>query len=417
MVDESKPVAGLRRTHRKSRTGCKTCRSRHIRCDEKTPICRNCERSGRQCQYVTKHKVESDQQSPPPGLLWLYPQLETASFQPQELYLLQYLATFSSEVHFVDNKYSSWMRRIPFLMAEHRFLLDCVLGLSAGHHAVSKPQPDSSAFDRLALYYRGRGLRGLQAALNNFSESNADGALAASIILTWYLCGWQEWASLTHGIGVIQTTMRPYKENSCFVNLIEARDVVPEALQPLPPTSTESEEPAEEHVDALKELIVRLHDVKRYIEGHEEEQKLLDQIIGFAMMIESKLPMTSTHEQFESSKMLRMAIITVPPKLLQRVRRDPATIIVAAYFFAATLAVQPLFPAMGAMFFGFMALQPLSELARYLEEQRCDPVAATKYDWDEAASLMTYAMETVRRFRARLGWPTPPQPLVPAIYG
>lgn len=68
-------------------------------------------------------------------------------------------------------------------------------------------------------------------------------------------------------------------------------------------------------------------------------------------------------------------------------------------------------------FFGYMALQPLSQLARYLEEQRCDPIAATKYNWDAAAGLMVYPMETVRLFRARLGWPTAPQPLIPAIYG
>lgn len=75
-------------------------------------------------------------------------------------------------------------------MADHRFLLDCVLGVSAAHHALSNPRPESPGFDQLALYYRGRGLRGLQAALNDFSESNADAALAASIILTWYLCDW-----------------------------------------------------------------------------------------------------------------------------------------------------------------------------------------------------------------------------------
>lgn len=151
--------------------------------------------------------------------------------------------------------------------------------------------------------------------------------------------------------------MRPYKENSCFVNLIEASEVVPGNLRPLPPLSTESKAPAEEHVNALKELIERLHEVKRFIEGHEEEEELLDRIIDFATMIQGKLPMTSTDEQFESSRMLRISIVTIPPKLLRRVRRDPPAIIVSAYFFTAALAVQPLFPAMGALVFAHNTFQ------------------------------------------------------------
>jgi hypothetical protein len=51
-----------------------------------------------------------------------------------------------------------------------------------------------------------------------------------------------------------------------------------------------------------------------------------------------------------------------------------------------------------------------------MEDQRNDPVAANKYNWDEAVGLMAYAMETVRRFRAKLGWPTGPSPLTATSY-
>ncbi|TFB04792.1 Adhesion and hyphal regulator 1 [Trichoderma ghanense] len=41
----SKPTAKSKRV----RTGCLTCRGRHLKCDEAVPICRNCEKGGRKC--------------------------------------------------------------------------------------------------------------------------------------------------------------------------------------------------------------------------------------------------------------------------------------------------------------------------------------------------------------------------------
>jgi hypothetical protein len=177
----------------------------------------------------------------------------------------------------------------------------------------------------------------------------------------------KEWSSLSHGIRTIQATMTPYKENSAFINLIEEQDVIPDNLQPLPPTSTESPHPTHEDMSALDELLRHLEDVKHYIRGHEEEENLLDQIIKFAMMLKGKIPMTSTSEQFEASRMLRIALITVPNSLLSRIRREPRTIVVAAYFYTSALAVQPLFPAMGAMVFppSFLLLSPLPPVPPY----------------------------------------------------
>ncbi|KAL6230459.1 hypothetical protein BDW75DRAFT_222678 [Aspergillus navahoensis] len=40
-----------RRTHKKSRNGCLECKRRHVKCDEKRPICSNCTTSERVCEY------------------------------------------------------------------------------------------------------------------------------------------------------------------------------------------------------------------------------------------------------------------------------------------------------------------------------------------------------------------------------
>ncbi|KAI2936203.1 transcriptional regulator family: Fungal Specific TF [Aspergillus niger] len=41
-----------RRAHKKSRNGCFECKRRHIKCDEKQPICSNCRSSERSCEYA-----------------------------------------------------------------------------------------------------------------------------------------------------------------------------------------------------------------------------------------------------------------------------------------------------------------------------------------------------------------------------
>ncbi|WYZ42768.1 hypothetical protein EsH8_VI_000467 [Colletotrichum jinshuiense] len=42
----------LRRSHRKSRNGCKECKRRHVRCDERRPACVNCATVERYCSYL-----------------------------------------------------------------------------------------------------------------------------------------------------------------------------------------------------------------------------------------------------------------------------------------------------------------------------------------------------------------------------
>jgi hypothetical protein len=73
------------------------------------------------------------------------------------------------------------------MMADHRFVLDCLLGVSAAHHHLVKP---TTKIINWPLFYRGEALKGLQIAINTFSKDNADAILAASHILTWYNCDW-----------------------------------------------------------------------------------------------------------------------------------------------------------------------------------------------------------------------------------
>lgn len=51
--DES-PEETIKRTRTRTKTGCLTCRKRRVKCSEEKPICRNCLKSKRQCDYSTR---------------------------------------------------------------------------------------------------------------------------------------------------------------------------------------------------------------------------------------------------------------------------------------------------------------------------------------------------------------------------
>ncbi|KAL2811278.1 hypothetical protein BJX63DRAFT_399578 [Aspergillus granulosus] len=55
-----------RRAHRKSRNGCLECKRRHVKCDERQPVCSNCTTSQRVCEYGSRF-LSAYPRSPLPG--------------------------------------------------------------------------------------------------------------------------------------------------------------------------------------------------------------------------------------------------------------------------------------------------------------------------------------------------------------
>ncbi|KAL4965751.1 Zn(II)2Cys6 transcription factor [Aspergillus stella-maris] len=55
----------IRRTHRKSRHGCKACKQRRVKCDEARPVCSNCQQREEECEYVTDASYIWAEEAPP----------------------------------------------------------------------------------------------------------------------------------------------------------------------------------------------------------------------------------------------------------------------------------------------------------------------------------------------------------------
>lgn len=72
LSDRTPPPAQLKAKAGKSvrtRTGCLTCRDRHLKCDEGAPVCQNCLKSNRECRRGMRINWIDTQVKNPPHLI------------------------------------------------------------------------------------------------------------------------------------------------------------------------------------------------------------------------------------------------------------------------------------------------------------------------------------------------------------
>ncbi|KAK4235021.1 hypothetical protein C8A03DRAFT_37150 [Achaetomium macrosporum] len=172
-----------RRAHKKSRNGCKECKRRHIKCDERWPSCSNCVTTERQCSYLLLYRHTPPYPSPSPAssLAWVdtpaptpFSAPDTVSESPAgvscvsagsgpgllgEGYSLLHLELFH---HFDRNFSSSFSPGLqdlePLLRLAVReafawpYLMDELLAVSAAHKSTLVDDRDNSGSSRKALY-------------------------------------------------------------------------------------------------------------------------------------------------------------------------------------------------------------------------------------------------------------------------
>ncbi|KAF3355830.1 hypothetical protein VdG1_06568 [Verticillium dahliae VDG1] len=65
------PKTRVRKFHRRSKNGCVVCKERHVRCDERKPLCTNCLQNGTQCRYPPP--AEAKRKTTPPDAVLVRP--------------------------------------------------------------------------------------------------------------------------------------------------------------------------------------------------------------------------------------------------------------------------------------------------------------------------------------------------------
>ncbi|RNJ55641.1 hypothetical protein D7B24_008350 [Verticillium nonalfalfae] len=65
------PKTRVRKFHRRSKNGCIVCKERHVRCDERQPLCTNCLQNGTQCRYPPT--AQAKRKTTPPDAVLVRP--------------------------------------------------------------------------------------------------------------------------------------------------------------------------------------------------------------------------------------------------------------------------------------------------------------------------------------------------------
>lgn len=177
-------------------------------------------------------------------------------------------------------------------------------------------------------------------------------------------------------------------------------------------------ETRQEHLETLQHIYSSLGRLQPYLAGHEQESRWVEQLKSYVQRLRSSSPASSTEEQFSQLYPLRKWLFWIPVTLLQSRSRDFSVLVVLAYFYATAIALEPLFPDVGASFCAQMSLAPLEEIVSIMN--RAQASLGYTASVQTAASLMDYPQSCIADFRSRQAWARPqasPMPIIQAPYG
>lgn len=210
------------------------------------------------------------------------------------------------------------------------------------------------------------------------------------------ICFRRMWASLMQGTSTVIDAMREWKGESQFGDFMEEKQIF--CRTPFQPQIEDPER--DRHV--LNHIYNALKLLKPYVNGKVEEEKGLNDLINFIQNLQHYVPIQSPEDQFEFIYPLRAWLFFLPIDFLKRVKRDPSVMILLAHFYGVALAVEPLFPAVGAAYFGTMSVGPIEEIHKTLLRRHAERTEDESLEWP--ISLMEFPLDMVQEFRQRMGW-------------
>ncbi|QDS77494.1 hypothetical protein FKW77_000180 [Venturia effusa] len=424
-----------RRSHTKSRKGCKTCKRRHIRCDETFPQCRNCTKHQVRCDYMDSATPgdEPSRFSGQPNLLWtteidrnvelwrqtgqfpfpelhIFPQPPWQTLSKTELRLIYHVASVCYEMQSSrTSQFTIWTELMPKFLsiaATHSFVMHSVLAFSANHLAWITQSAETR---NIAYHHGGIAMKGLHEAIGAFSKNSADAALAASLLLSWQSTDWRGWASLMTGTKTILNAMQNWRSESALTDLMSQQSILSQHIF-TNDSSFVSTEMRQDHLRTLSRVGDVLQRLQPYLTTCEQESRWIDQLSGYVQRLRNSDPPSSSEDQFRQLYALRKWLFWVPVILLSSRKGDIFTLLVLSHFYAVALTLEPLFSHIGAPFLGSLALPPLGELIKVINTvQSSDNFSSMT---QAAATMMEFPREALATYKARRVWVQVPSPHV-----
>ncbi|KYG41605.1 hypothetical protein M433DRAFT_75509, partial [Acidomyces richmondensis BFW] len=283
--------------------------------------------------------------------------------------------------------------RFLSIASSYPYVMHALLSFSANHLAWVSSSADTR---NLSLQHGSIALRGLHEAIGNFSHANADAVLAASLLLLWQATDWQSWSSLRAGIQSVLSAMRSWKLESLFTDFIAEEDLFALSFRS---HRRKSSVTAAERSNVLQTILYALQRLQGALGGHELELNWVKQLLSYVQQLQNLHPAQTAEEQFNYLYQLRKWLFWVPISLLQRDEGQGPAIMTLAFFYATSIALEPLFPDLGPTFCSARALPPLEAILNVTNAMQ------TKHSADsssaEIASLMQFPQQTAINYRNR----------------
>lgn len=253
-----------RRSHKKSRNGCFSCKTRKIKCDESKPICTQCKLKSVDCQYPT-HPPRRDMAASRRPTQVLASSPAAAQFTMNDMQFFHHFLTISFP-HLPLGNDDVWVRDIPQFAQEYTYLMHAILALGASHLNRMTPQ---LGYEKEALMHRGHAINGLNTCMakSQHCYGEADAMLATCYALTFQASymhdGLSDFVIFVRGCALATGKIREENAPTAF-NLAPDRhhEVIRPRLQTLPRINTIH---VAQGLAALDEIQVYLH--------HEAEHK------------------------------------------------------------------------------------------------------------------------------------------------
>ncbi|KAJ5089274.1 hypothetical protein N7532_007958 [Penicillium argentinense] len=409
-----------RKSHTKSRNGCKTCKKRHIRCDETFPQCRNCTKHNCRCDYQDVAAIQSSSPTsrrrpdllmspeiemeienwqrtgiPPYSELIQCPRAGWSGLSRVDLRLIHHIIGLSIDLHRRGLSATTvWAQKMPHFLAiglSNDFVMNAILALSALHLAYLTQDQETK---QLAYHHKVTALRGLQTAIGAFSKDNCEAILAASILLSWQATERQSWTSLQHGISTVLDSMYPYwKQESELAQLVESHRAFGGSDYSLS---------LDEDLGQLDQTIHALQIARKRVSHNSEYHTRLGELVDFVQKFRKDYPIQTPEQAFERIQVLRQWLFWMPTSLLRGGDSEPSALAILSQYFAVGIVLDRFYPEMGGAYLGALSIGPIEEMYRLLAAHNAnDPF---NEELSLAITLMDLPRHVVARYRSLLAW-------------
>jgi hypothetical protein len=196
--------------------------------------------------------------------------------------------------------------------------------------------------------------------------------------------------------------MQPWKHESLFADYINEQGAIPNLSYMNPAGSIVTPDARREHLGIIQLIQSSLQRLSPYLTQHEQEGKWVDQLKAHIEKLRISSPPQTSQEQFQQLYYLRKWLFWVPISLLAARRRDVIVLLVLAHFYATALALEPLFPSIGAAFCANLALPPLEEIIQIISTLQS--TQSYNQPTQAAALMMDFPRDQVSSFQARRDW-------------